>query len=760
MGQSFDPDQNRKLPPVAPPPRKVGTPSSPAEGGRADRNSESENIPEMAVFRGLSGGSSPPSGNFRPLPQVTAPPPTRSKSLLPNVSPPPRRSSIPGEGLVDSVTKLNQPRGSVAGPAPIDTIRDAGAPSRGDAMDLAMTTEAKPRRAAAAEPLDWDDEEESTHVFDSSHPPPPMSAPTHPRMSQPGPSGPRLVRPSLPSQSKPPSQWGQNGSHAPQSYSVPGAMNQPPTTDTMRLDTFEAQNGHAGYSERGRHPTTLQGQGPMFPPASVPPQAPERSGTLRQGTPALSGAFPPPPPVPSITQAKPLIEPVRPIDQGEIVRDQPYVRLPSGNPHTATELGLKRPSVQPPGMAQGGLPTGGIGISAPAASHHERGGALSIAPQPYVTAPADSRKWLLGAAGAAALLSIIGLVAFFIMRRPGGIEVDVKDANGGSVPRAEVFVDGRKVCDATPCFVSDVEVGRHSVRVLTPDGPSVAKDKEALVADVRAGEVARLVVTLEPSLGTLIVANDQVGVRIFVDGADRGTLPAKLTDLSPGKHEVKLSGERYKTWEKTVEVAAGESVDLGNPRLTVTKGRVLVTLKTEGARIELVRADDLSRPKALDGPFPRAVEVPIESGSWKLVAKKRGLPDFVRPLDFSDGVAEKTIEVRLSKEEAEVAAVTPPTPFDPGPARPDPPTRPDPPKADPPEPPSGGGSGFLNINSIPASRVLLDGQPLGETPKTKVSVSPGKHTVTFIHPEHGKKSVVVNVGAGETKSASARLKSD
>jgi hypothetical protein len=32
--------------------------------------------------------------------------------------------------------------------------------------------------------------------------------------------------------------------------------------------------------------------------------------------------------------------------------------------------------------------------------------------------------------------------------------------------------------------------------------------------------------------------------------------------------------------------------------------------------------------------------------------------------------------------------------------------------------------------------------------------------VTFIHREHGKKSVVVNVGAGETKSASARLKSD
>ncbi len=67
---------------------------------------------------------------------------------------------------------------------------------------------------------------------------------------------------------------------------------------------------------------------------------------------------------------------------------------------------------------------------------------------------------------------------------------------------------------------------------------------------------------------------------------------------------------------------------------------------------------------------------------------------------------------------------------------------------------------MLNINSIPPSRILLDGSPLGETPKTGVKVSPGKHTVTFIHPEHGKQSVVVNVGPGETKVASARLKSD
>ncbi|MEO7112890.1 MAG: PEGA domain-containing protein, partial [Polyangiaceae bacterium] len=69
-----------------------------------------------------------------------------------------------------------------------------------------------------------------------------------------------------------------------------------------------------------------------------------------------------------------------------------------------------------------------------------------------------------------------------------------------------------------------------------------------------------------------------------------------------------------------------------------------------------------------------------------------------------------------------------------------------------------GGMGFLNINSLPVSRILLDGQPMGETPKTGVQVSPGTHTVTFVNPDLPKKSVSVTVKAGETKTASAKLR--
>jgi len=63
----------------------------------------------------------------------------------------------------------------------------------------------------------------------------------------------------------------------------------------------------------------------------------------------------------------------------------------------------------------------------------------------------------------------------------------------------------------------------------------------------------------------------------------------------------------------------------------------------------------------------------------------------------------------------------------------------------------------LNINSIPVSKVILDGQPIGGTPKVGVSVLPGSHTVVFNHPEKGKKSVTVTVKAGETKTAAVKF---
>ena len=60
--------------------------------------------------------------------------------------------------------------------------------------------------------------------------------------------------------------------------------------------------------------------------------------------------------------------------------------------------------------------------------------------------------------------------------------------------------------------------------------------------------------------------------------------------------------------------------------------------------------------------------------------------------------------------------------------------------------------GYLNISSIPVSKVVLDGKVLGSTPKTKYKVTPGAHQITFVNTDGLKFEKSVLVIAGKTVS--------
>ena len=690
-----------RLPPVSAPPRKIGQ------------------VPEMSVFNGLASKSVPLppkstlSGGFGPLPAPSMP---GARASLPAVAPPPRRSA---DMLSESITKIRSDA-----PQPADTIRNG--------VHDAPTLD-NPEGVIEADGLDWEEDEESTHVFgNGSAPPPANEAPAQARAREVPPPSSSILRSSIPNAraSSPPS------SRAPRL--VPPS---PPSKATL-LGVYPSEltgpsrpapawpppsNGgvvmqHEMGEEQATVPREQNGYEPNGHGAETAGGAP-RSFGAQNGYGSGPPAFPPPafpaPAFPPLSYA-----------QQQQQEDVGFVRLPSARAGSPTELGLRRPV----------LP-----IMAEVSTSGER----------------SSKRMALVIAVATALVTAAAASAFLLIRRPGTLQVEVRDPKGATVAVAEVFVDGKKVCESTPCIVRDLEAGPRAVRVVA----NGFANEEPTTVDVGSGTITTLPVALKGALGGLIAASDQPGLRIFVDGNERGPLPARLTDISPGTHQIRIAGgERYKPLERSIETKAGEPIDLGSVRLSVLRGKMTVALKTEGASIVLIPNDDASKAKVLDGPFPRAIEVETASGTWKLVAKKKGLPDFVAPLDFSDGVAERTLEVVLKdKDKAETAPAPAPVPG-PAPNTPpvSPPTKPEPVAKPEPKPtaeePTDKGSGFLNINSLPVSRILLDGQPMGETPKTGVKVSAGTHTITFVHPDLPKKSVSVTVKAGETKTASAKLR--
>jgi len=264
------------------------------------------------------------------------------------------------------------------------------------------------------------------------------------------------------------------------------------------------------------------------------------------------------------------------------------------------------------------------------------------------------------------------------------------------------------------------------------------------------------------------VSGGQLGVKLYVDGKEIGPLPQELHTLQPGDHKIRLAGsDRYTPIEKSIILAQDEVQDLGDQTLKVVKGKATIELDTPGAKVSIVSGTDRREFPTL----PIAVDLDT-SKSWALEASKPGFSDYRQSISFDDGVAEKTFKISLDPKASAVAvaapqqpppaaaaprftAITPTKPIREAPAQAPAPAA----AADDSSSDSSGGAAFLNINSLPASSVVLDGKPLGSTPKVHVQVAAGTHTVVFTNADQGlKKQISVTVGAGETKPAIARLR--
>jgi hypothetical protein len=362
--------------------------------------------------------------------------------------------------------------------------------------------------------------------------------------------------------------------------------------------------------------------------------------------------------------------------------------------------------------------------------------------------PPPNRTMLFAALGTAAVVAIAG--ALFWPSHPGRIVVNVTDSQGTGINHVEIFVDGRKQCDTSPCVVDQVAAGPHDVKLLADgfDAPAV----QTVTVESRKDSAAAF--TLGSSAGTGIkVGGTQPGVKLYVDDKESGPLPQELRDLSPGDHVIKVAGsERYQPLEKHVSVERQKVQDLGTVTLKVLKGKATISLGTSGARVFLVSGADRRELPTLP------ISVDIDTGkSWALEATRPGFSDYHQSIAFDDGQAERTYMITLEPRAASAAPVaySAPSPSPVAAVRTTTALAAAPAAGG--EPAGEAGEAFLTMNSIPPSTCFLDGRSLGSTPKVHVTVKPGSHTVKYVDADGLTKTLSVSVAAGETKAAVAKL---
>ncbi|MRG91794.1 PEGA domain-containing protein [Polyangium spumosum] len=669
------------LPPAPPPGSAAPLPPPPSAlppppGAPSQRPSAPLPPPPGAV---TSMPLPPPPGaaapSAVPLPMPPAPPPG---AAAPSAVPLPMPPAPPPGAAAPSVVPLPPPPGAAAASLPLPPPPGAAA-----SVPLPPPVGAPPGEAPAkvgpggkAVDMDWDDEEESTHVFDASKGAPEIQG------------GPR-----------------------------PAAGMPPMSSAAAAL--LSASGGSARPA-------------PLPPPVSAAPL-----GTLPPG-----GAMPPPQqPGVATTLASAGVVPLPSMP-------------PSQSPHTTrSEATTVRP----------------------------RADLIGVQAQPAASSGGSKIGIILGAV---ALIAVLGLAVFMFLPKKGSLKIDIQAKGGATVGKSEIYVDGQKKCDIAPCVVNDLEPGSKIIKVIAP-GFATAESAGA----VEAGKETPVMVALETSASTtgsgavadanatgLKILAATPNTKVWVDGTEKGVLPVELKDLTAGSHKLQFeAGDRYDRLEQTVDIEAGKMKEVGPIKLKVLRGQIILELATEGASVKLVNAkkEEKKIPEKEWKNQPVKIELDPTAG-WKLVATKKGLDDFTQDLTFDDGVAEKPIKIALQEpgkssggdavasgsasgsasETGSTTGSTGSTGSTSSGTSSTASTSTGGEKA----PPPATGNGTININSIPVSKVVLDGRPLGSTPKVGVSVPAGTHTVIFIHPEKGKKSVSVTVKAGETKTAAVKFK--
>jgi serine/threonine-protein kinase len=313
----------------------------------------------------------------------------------------------------------------------------------------------------------------------------------------------------------------------------------------------------------------------------------------------------------------------------------------------------------------------------------------------------------------------------------------------------QIFVDGKALCDSSPCRISGLSPGSHQLRASAPGLSSGAEQ----VVEITAGEEAAANIELaaaEPDVqaGGVRVAAAERELTLFVDDRRVGKLPQTVSGLAGGKHWIKLDAEDGSPpIEKSVNVLPGQLIDV-DPNPT-KRDKVVVTIRlspdSEGASVTF---DDAF---LLD--FPAELELDPRS-THQLSATKPGYEDYALRIDLNDETT-KVIEVALTPAEGAAAHRPRPKPSASSAAlaaaR----------KAAS-KPASAGAAdatqGLLNISSVPPSQIILNGRPLGSTPKTAVVV-PGDslQTIVFVHPKMGRRRAQKFVPAGKERTVSIRF---
>ena len=214
---------------------------------------------------------------------------------------------------------------------------------------------------------------------------------------------------------------------------------------------------------------------------------------------------------------------------------------------------------------------------------------------------------------------------------------------------ASVVIDG-EFRGHTPLGELKVAAGEHRLTLQAPRYSSYL----AQIAVKGRGELQQFEISLQPAWANISIDSTPPGATVLVDGEAMGVTPA-LLEVFQGERQLALQLPRYRIWQQSLEVIAGEHQTL--PPITLQAAASTLSLNSEPSQAN-VTVDGEYRgqtPLALELSPGSPHRIAVFKPGYRRVIRELSLqPEQRRELQISLAARLGEVLVQVQPEDAEI----------------------------------------------------------------------------------------------------------
>lgn len=309
------------------------------------------------------------------------------------------------------------------------------------------------------------------------------------------------------------------------------------------------------------------------------------------------------------------------------------------------------------------------------------------------------------------LIILLGILVISTPSRAGVVEGKVTSISGNFVELSLGSEKGIRLGDSGRIYYK-ITIGEKERQIFIAKFKISYLSEKSSMAQIeeKTGEIkVGFLVEVTVKSGELEVKSEPSGAKIYLDGKEVGESPIVLSDISPGRHLIRVMKEGYEPYELLEVVGVDRKGVMVTLKKVVKEGELLVQTDPSGAAVYLNGRSVGRSPYEGKGLSP---------GIYRIRVTKEGFENWEKSEMVEPGRrVEVLAQLKANEGELEVRS----------------------------EPPGG--------------KVYLDGKYMGVTPLHLLHIRPGKYSVLIVKEGYAPYEEQVEITRADRKTVRASMKS-